>query len=189
LRTEEGQLSLCISIISSLEVGKWQIMWHAADVWEKVKEAQHYGIDTNPSSIPTIDWPTLKTKRDAYIKRLNGIYERNLEKDSVEYIFGRAKFLGKNELQIDPIQGPVSSHDTNPPPLTEKKTITAERICIAVGGHPIKPEIEGKELAIDSDGFFDLETLPKRVVLAGAGYIAVEVSLSLPYSAFEVMLT
>lgn len=151
-------------------------MWHAADTYEKVKDARHYGFNIDLDAIGPFDWPAVKAKRDAYIKRLNGIYERNLEKDTVEYIFGRAKFLGKNELQIDPIEGPVSSHDI-PPPLTEPKKITAERICIAVGGHPIKPDIEGKDLCIDSDGFFDLEELPKRVVLVGAGYIAVEVCL------------
>jgi len=152
-----------------------KIMWHAADTYEKVKDARSYGFpNLSLEQVGSFDWAGIKTKRDAYVKRLNGIYERNLEKDSVEYIFGRAKFLGKNEIQVDPIKGPVSSHDTNPPPLTEPKKMTAERICIAVGGHPIKPDIEGKDLAIDSDGFFDLAELPKRVVLAGAGYIAVE---------------
>lgn len=151
-----------------------KIMWHAADMSEKIREAKHYGFNVDEKTVGTIDWPLLKKKRDAYIKRLNGIYERNLEKDSVEYHWGRAKFVGPHELEIVPeAEGTlVSSHDTPAP--QEKKRLTAERICIAVGGHPTKPDVEGKELAIDSDGFFLLEDLPKRVVLVGAGYIAVE---------------
>lgn len=108
------------------------------------------------------DWPTFKNKRDAYIKRLNGIYERNLANDKVEYVHGWAKMLSKNEVEVTTDDG-------------EKSVIRAKKILIATGGYPTPPpNIPGSEYGINSDGFFDIETLPKKVALVGAGYIAVE---------------
>lgn len=108
------------------------------------------------------DWTTFKNKRDAYIKRLNGIYERNLTNDKVEYVHGWAKLLSRNEVEITTDDG-------------SKNTVRAKKILIAVGGEPTKPKnIPGSEYGVDSDGFFDIDTLPKKVALVGAGYIAVE---------------
>ena len=110
------------------------------------------------------DWSTFKTKRDAYVKRLNGIYEKNLNNDKVEYIHGRASFTGKNSVTVKLDDGSETS-------------IKAKKILIAVGGHPTKPDgkkIPGAELGTDSDGFFEIERQPKKVAIVGAGYIAVE---------------
>ena len=92
----------------------------------------------------------LKEKRDAYIKRLNGIYMRNVGNSKVDYIQGTAKFIGENKVQVD-----------------DDKVYTAEKILVAVGGHPTWPDIPGAEHGISSDGFFELEQLPKyRIVFS-----------------------
>lgn len=96
------------------------------------------------------------------MKRLNDIYERNLHNDGVEYIHGRAHLLNQREVQIDLDDG-------------GKDYIRAKKILIATGGHPNLPkDIPGFEYGITSDGFFELETQPKKVAIVGAGYIAVE---------------
>lgn len=138
-----------------------KVMWNTADMSEKLKEAAEYGFKITRDA--EFDWPYLKKKRDAYIKRLNGIYEKNLAKDSVEWISGYAAFESQNKVSVEMHDG----SGTN--------TYSAKKILIAVGGAPTKPkDIPGSELGIDSDGFFDLETQPKKVLIVGAGYIAIE---------------
>eukprot|EP00918_Siedleckia_nematoides_P076382 GHVU01166945.1.p1 GENE.GHVU01166945.1~~GHVU01166945.1.p1 ORF type:complete len:531 (+),score=48.20 GHVU01166945.1:117-1595(+) len=156
-----------------------KVMWHAADVREKLVAASHYGMPLD--KIPDFNWSELKSKRDAYITRLNGIYEKNLKNDKVDYITGHARFLDPHTLQIS--QGVHSTHshpkaDSNQEksPSEGTRKLTADKIVIAVGGRPVIPELPGSELAIDSDGFFVLESLPKRVAVVGAGYIAVELA-------------
>ena len=108
------------------------------------------------------DWSTFKAKRDAYIKRLNGIYERNLNNDKVEYIPGWGKLLSKNEIEVTKEDG-------------SKVVVKAKKILVAVGGAPnAPPNIPGAELGINSDGFFEIPKQPKKVAIVGAGYIAVE---------------
>lgn len=137
-------------------------MWNTADMAEHLRDAPEYGFQI-PGGIPSFDWSTLKTKRDAYIKRLNGIYERNLEKDKCDYISGTATFVEPNKVEVKYLDG------------SETQTLTAKHICVAVGGHPTFPkDIPGAEHGIDSDGFFLLDKQPKRVAIVGAGYIAIE---------------
>ena len=135
--------------------------WNAASIAEKLHESKAYGF--NFKEIAPFDFTTFKHKRDAFIRRLNGIYERNLGNDHVEYIHGRAHLLSKSEAEIVLDDG-------------SKENIRAKKILLATGGHPIVPPYPGAELGITSDGFFDLEKLPKRVALVGAGYIAVEMA-------------
>lgn len=134
-------------------------MWHAADLNMQVDHAKHYGLE---ASTKQIDWPTLKRKRDEYITRLDNIYLTNLEKDQVTHFFGQARFVAQDELEIELLEG-------------GKRRLAADHICVAVGGHATWPEIEGAQLGISSDGFFELEEMPKKVVVVGAGYIAIEV--------------
>ena len=109
------------------------------------------------------DYPAFKKKRDAYIKRLNGIYERGLDRAGVEKITGTATFVDNHTLAV-----------TND---GATKTITADKIVIATGGRPDLPmTVPGIEYCISSDGFFELEELPQKVVVVGAGYIAVELA-------------
>ena len=137
-----------------------KVTWNAAAIAETIHEAKSYGFSVNQSA--PFDWTTFKTKRDAYVKRLNGIYERNLANDKVEYIHGFATLTGKNQAQVKLDDGSIA-------------TINAKKILLAVGGHPTIPQgIPGSEYGTDSDGFFDISVQPKKVALVGAGYIAVE---------------
>ncbi|KAG0014706.1 Glutathione reductase [Entomortierella chlamydospora] len=134
-----------------------KVMWNTASIADAIRDAKEYGFPEAGST--KFDWLALKNKRDAYIKRLNGIYERNLEKDSVEYITGMASFVSKNSVT-----------------LGNGDEIHAKKILIAVGGRPTIPKVPGAELGIDSDGFFDLEHQPKRVAVVGTGYIGIELA-------------
>ncbi|KAI9734768.1 MAG: Glutathione reductase [Claussenomyces sp. TS43310] len=137
-----------------------KITWNAASIAESIHEAKAYGFSVEHTA--PFDWSTFKKKRDAYVTRLNGIYERNLANDKVEYIHGRATLTGKNEAEVKLDDG-------------SKTTIRAKKILVAVGGHPTIPQnIPGSEYGTTSDGFFEIERQPKKVALVGAGYIAVE---------------
>lgn len=138
-----------------------KVTWNAAAIAETLHEAKAYGFSIKETA--PFDWTTFKHKRDAYVKRLNGIYDNNLEKDHVEWIHGRAHLLSKSEVEVVLDDG-------------SKETIRAKKILLATGGHPNVPNIPGAELGITSDGFFDLEKRPNKVALIGAGYIAVEMA-------------
>jgi glutathione reductase (NADPH) len=137
-----------------------KITFNAAAIAEAIHDSKAYGFHVEQTA--PFDWPTFKKKRDAYIERLNGIYEKNLGNDKVEYIHGRAHLTGKNEAEI------VLDDGT-------KQIVKAKKILLAVGGHPTIPKgIPGAEYGINSDGFFEIANQPKKVALVGAGYIAVE---------------
>ncbi|KAL1865851.1 hypothetical protein VTK73DRAFT_5030 [Phialemonium thermophilum] len=137
-----------------------KVTYNAASIAETVHHAKAYGFSLKETA--PFDWTTFKHKRDAYVKRLNDIYERNLANDKVEYVHGWARLLSKNEVEVTTDDG-------------EKSVVRAKKILVAVGGNPNKgPDIPGAELGIDSDGFFEIETLPRKVAIVGAGYIAVE---------------
>lgn len=138
-----------------------KVTFNAAAIAETIHQAKPYGFNLQETA--PFDWNTFKNKRDAYIKRLNGIYERNLTNDKVEYVHGFAKLLGKNEVEVTLDDG-------------SKEVIRAKKILLAVGGYPTPAPstIPGSEYGVNSDGFFDIEQLPKKVALIGAGYIAVE---------------
>ncbi len=108
------------------------------------------------NSEPHFDWLTLRNHKIIEISRLNGIYETILENANVNVIHGRGKIIDSHTVEVS------------------GKTYTTERILIAVGGWPYIPDISGKELVITSNEIFDLEQFPKRLVVVGGGYIAVE---------------
>ncbi|KAG1141426.1 hypothetical protein G6F37_005867 [Rhizopus arrhizus] len=137
-----------------------KVMWNAASIAESLRDAKQYGFGDHEASF---DWQFFKQKRDAYIKRLNGIYQRNLENDKIERFEGFASFVNKNTIR-------VQTSDT------ESFELQAKKILIATGGHPIIPDIPGAHLGIDSDAFFDLEQQPKRVAVIGTGYIGIELA-------------
>ncbi|KAI0203179.1 putative glutathione protein [Astrocystis sublimbata] len=137
-----------------------KVTFNAAAIAEAIHESKAYGFHVKETA--PFDWASFKVKRDSYIKRLNGIYERNLANDKIEYVHGRAKLLSRNEVEITSDDG-------------SKSTVRAAKILLAVGGRPTSfPDIPGADYGINSDGFFDIATLPKKVALVGAGYIAVE---------------
>ncbi|KAJ2653676.1 Glutathione reductase [Coemansia sp. RSA 1250] len=132
-----------------------KVMFNGASIMEAIEDAKHYGISVEK---PAFDWGFLKHARDEYVKRLNGIYERNLGKENVEYVAGTASFLSNTEVKVN------------------DDVLKASHILIATGGHPVIPKIEGAEHGIDSDRFFDLEAQPKKVAVVGSGYIGIELA-------------
>jgi len=133
-----------------------KVMFNASAIAEAMHDAKYYGFAAPNISL---NWTALKQGRDAYIKRLNGIYEVNLNKDKVEYIFGTARIVNNTTVAIN------------------NEEIGAKRILIATGGRPLIPDnVPGAELGISSDGFFELEKQPKRVAVIGSGYIGVELA-------------
>lgn len=130
-----------------------KVMWYAADHAHKFDHAEDYGFDIE---VRGHDWSAIKARRDAYIKRLNGIYEANLDKRDVTYISGHASFKDAHTLVVG------------------DQEYTADRMVIATGGRPIVPDLPGAGYGITSDDFFELEERPERVLIAGSGYIAVE---------------
>ncbi len=144
-----------------------KLMWHAAGFAEGFHSSEGYGFQVDGWSL---DWEKLVERREAYLRRLNGIYASNLDKDEVTLYQGQAKFTDRNVVAVNDHQ------------------LTAPHILIAAGARPVWPEVPGAALGMDSDGFFALEQQPKRVVVVGSGYIAVELSGLLQALGTEVQL-
>jgi glutathione reductase (NADPH) len=127
---------------------------YASQFPELFHASQGYGWHQNYSA--SFDWNTLRDNKNAEISRLNGIYQKLLKDSGATIIQGRAKIEAPQRVSINGVN------------------YTAERILIATGGWPFIPDIPGKEFAISSNEIFSLETLPKKAVIVGGGYIAVE---------------
>jgi glutathione reductase (NADPH) len=141
-------------------------MWHAADIADKLRHAADGYHFTMPQDAQAFTWATFKPQRDAYIRFLNGIYDKNINSEGVSYHAGHAKLTSPTSIEIRREDGTTY-------------TINTDKVVIATGGRPVIPsddEIPGASLGIDSDGFFALEDQPKRVAVVGAGYIAVELA-------------
>ena len=132
-----------------------KIMWNAAVMAEHLEDAEGYGFELGEISF---NWQALRQRRDQYVERLNGIYRRNLEVEEVDWIQGRGTIEAPGQVRID------------------ERTVSAEHVLVATGGHPVIPDLPGAELGITSDGFFELDALPEKVAIVGAGYIAVELA-------------
>ena len=131
-----------------------KVMWNAAELAGALEHASEYGFDVR---VAGHDWARLKAGRDAYVQRLNGIYQRNLDRKAIVTIHSAGRFSRPREIV-----------DAN------GETYAAEHVVIATGGHPFVPPLPGAELGITSDGFFELEHRPRRVAIVGSGYIAIE---------------
>ncbi|OLT62601.1 glutathione-disulfide reductase [Moorena bouillonii] len=130
-----------------------KLMVYASHFPDQFEEAQGYGWSKVHS---TLDWTTMITAVNQETERLNGIYQRMLDKSKVELFQGYAKFADSHTIDIG------------------GRKVTAQKILIAVGGYPVKPDIPGIEHAITSDDIFHLKEQPKRIVILGGGYIGVE---------------
>ena len=130
-----------------------KVMWYAAEMQHHLDHAADYGFDID---VRSHGWASLKARRDAYVTRLNGIYKNNLDRRGVDFIQGAARFVDPHTLAVG------------------DEHYRAERIAIATGGRPMVPDIPGAGYGIVSDDFFTLEERPQRVLIAGSGYIAVE---------------
>ena len=109
-------------------------------------------------TINKFDFATLKANRQAYIDRIHGSYERGFDSNGVERVYEYARFVDPHTVEV------------------AGERYTAPHILIATGGHALYPNIPGSEYGITSDGFFELDEVPKRTAVIGAGYIAVEVA-------------
>lgn len=131
-----------------------KLLAYAAGFGHGFTDSAGFGWDCTADSF---SWPTLIRNKDAEIARLNGIYRRMLEQAGVTVYDARATLAGPHEIA-----------------LAGQGTVTAERILIATGGWPNVPEIPGRDLAITSNEAFHLEEMPRRILVVGGGYIAVE---------------
>lgn len=133
-----------------------KVMWYGAQIAETLhRYAGEYGFDV---TINKFDFATLKANRQAYIDRIHGSYERGFDSNGVERVYEYARFVDPHTVEV------------------AGERYTAPHILIATGGHALYPNIPGSEYGITSDGFFELDEVPKRTAVIGAGYIAVEVA-------------
>ena len=121
---------------------------------EDLNDAAMFGWDISQCQF---NWPVLRDNVLAEVGRLEGLYEQTLATNNVEVFNERAELVGPNELR-----------------LASGRTVSADKILIATGARPFMPPVEGIEHAISSNEVFHLEKMPKRIVIAGGGYIANE---------------
>ena len=132
-----------------------KFMVYASEFAHEAQVAEGYGWSASGA---TFDWKKFLEAKDREIARLSGIYVTNLSNAGAEIIHAKARLLDAHTVE-----------------LVGKGTVTADKILIATGGRPWKPtEIPGSEHVITSEEAFHLPELPKRILIAGGGYIAVE---------------
>lgn len=126
---------------------------HAAEYGAGFLQAPGFGWQ---SQVPLLDWPILRANKTETINKLNSMYSEVLVNAGVEMLDGHARLLDAHRVTVN------------------DKEYSAERILLATGGQPSLPEIPGREHLLSSDQIFDLERLPKRMLIVGGGYIATE---------------
>ena len=120
---------------------------------EEFHDAEGFGWDVGASAF---DWARLRDNKTREIERLNGVYANLLNGAGVEIKWGKATLLDAHHVQVD------------------GETFSSENVLVATGSWPSVPNVPGAELAITSNEAFYLDTFPKRAVVVGGGYIAVE---------------
>jgi len=130
-----------------------KLLVYGAHFADDFKQAQGFGWSVGEAKF---DWSTLITNKNREIERLNGIYRNLLVNSGVTLLEGHARIVDDHSVELD------------------GKRYSAKHILIATGGWPHIPEIPGHEHAIGSNEVFFLQQLPKRVLVIGGGYIAVE---------------
>src|SRR4051794_2013300 len=110
-------------------------------------------------SLPHFDWPSLVAAKDREITRLEGLYGTGQESAGVEVVRSRAVLEDAHTVRL----------------LKSGRRVRARTILIATGARPELPRFDGVELGITSDAVFDLKTFPRKLVIGGAGYIAMGV--------------
>lgn len=144
-----------------------KVMWFAANAAQTIKNSNGFGFDI---SINDFSWTKLKDGRENYINGINEWYDGYLEKLGIDYFHGFGKLIDKNTISVN------------------GENLTADTIILSPGGEPSVPKIEGAKYGITSDGFFELNKLPKRVAVVGGGYIGVELAGVLNSLGSEVSL-
>lgn len=130
-----------------------KLLVYGAHFSEDFEQAEGFGWTVGERHF---DWPTLIANKNREIERLNGIYRNLLANSGVKVLEGHARVTGSHEVEVN------------------GQRFTAQHILLATGGWPVIPDIPGREYAIGSNDAFFLEQLPKRVIIVGGGYIAVE---------------
>lgn len=130
-----------------------KLLVYGAHYAEDIGQAQGYGWTIDGA---TFDWKTLIANKDHEIQRLNGIYQNLLTDSGVTLLQAHARLIDAHTVEV------------------EGQHYSAEHILVATGGWPFVPEIPGREHAITSNEAFYLDELPRRVLVVGGGYIAVE---------------
>ena len=131
-----------------------KLMVFASSYAQRMKDAQAYGWDVTPGDF---SWPDFRKKLHAELDRLEGVYGRLLDGSDVEVFAQRAKVKDPHTVE-----------------LADGTTYTAKHILIAVGGHPVRPDIPNADLGLVSNDIFLMEEMPKSVLIIGGGYIACE---------------
>ncbi|WP_180901297.1 glutathione-disulfide reductase [Martelella soudanensis] len=133
-----------------------KLLVYASQYPEHFEDAEGYGWTVGERSF---SWPALIKAKDREIDRLEGLYRKGLENNGAEILETRAEIAGEHRIRL----------------LSSGQEVTAEKILVAVGGHPNPhPEMPGSEFCISSNEAFHLEELPKSIAITGGGYIAVE---------------
>ena len=137
-----------------------KLLVYASQFSENIRDAKGYGWDFGDCKF---DWPTLIANKDKEIARLEGLYTKNVMAAGVTILQDRAVFEDEHTLRL----------------LNSGKLVTAEKILIATGNRPTREMgtshiIPGGNLCITSDEAFHLKEMPKRILIAGGGYIALE---------------
>ncbi|HSH26627.1 MAG TPA: glutathione-disulfide reductase [Wenzhouxiangella sp.] len=130
-----------------------KLLVYASQFSEQFEDAAGYGWRVGESAF---SWPDLIAAKDREIDRLNDVYHRLLDNAGVTLYKGRGRLVDQHTVEVN------------------GRRFSAEKILIATGGRPWVPDIPGAELGITSDEAFHLESMPERVLVVGAGYIAVE---------------
>jgi glutathione reductase (NADPH) len=144
-----------------------KLMVYASRFAQEFEEAAGFGWTVGPAHF---DWPTLKHNRDREVARLEAVYRSNLLNAGVTVFDSRGVLQDAQTVQ-----------------LADGSVLRGEKLLIATGAQPDDgPDFPGSALAIDSNGFFELEQLPRRVVVQGAGYIALELACVLRLLGAEV---
>lgn len=131
-----------------------KLMVFASTYAEAMQDAQSYGWDVK---VGPFDWTKFRGKLDAELDRLEGVYRR---------------LLGNSEVKI--FDARATLKDAHTVKLSTGEEVSAKHILIATGGHPTKPEIANADLAITSNEIFNLDEMPKSILIIGGGYIASE---------------
>ena len=131
-----------------------KLLVYGAHFAEDIDDAAMFGWDIPQKRF---DWPTLRDNVLAEVGRLEGAYTDTLTNHEVEIFHERAVLTGPNAIR-----------------LASGREVTADKILLATGARPAMPKLDGIEHAISSNEVFHLERLPKRIVIAGGGYIANE---------------
>jgi glutathione reductase (NADPH) len=133
-----------------------KIQWNAGELAERLVDLADYGILVGGEV--SLDHERLRAGNRAHVQKLNQIYAAHLAQESVEVIAGTARFAAPGVVAVG------------------DKRVSAQHILIATGSRPVVPRVPGAELGITSDDWFELDAVPKRLLVLGGGYIAVEIA-------------